>query len=322
MSTEENNRKPELSIVIPLFNEEENIVELIQRVNKACRSSSCNYDIVIVNDGSNDQTLPLLIDLTTKVPQLIVVDLSRNFGHMQAVTAGLQYSSGKAVVVMDGDLQDPPEIIPELMEKWRNGAEIVLAYRSSRDENGFQKILTSIFYRIVKIIGKIPMPEQVGTFCLLDQRIVSIINEMPERARFFAGLRAWAGFKTESIEYRRPRRKNGCSKVGLLGQLKLAKKGIISFSNWPLVWLARFSLMASFCLFLFGIFVMGIKFFSDLAIPGWASTMVLVGMVSSMNSAVFAVFSEYLAIIFEEIKNRPNYLTDNIYRSGKPEKKK
>jgi dolichol-phosphate mannosyltransferase len=223
---------------------------------------------------------------------------------------------------MDGDLQDPPEIIPELMEKWRNGAEVVLAYRSSRNENSLQKTLTSIFYRIIKVIGGIPMPEQVGTFCLLDQRIVNIINEMPERVRFFAGLRAWAGYKTETIEYQRPKRKNGCSKVGLLGQLKLAKRGIISFSNWPLVWLARLSLIASFFLFLFGVFVMGIKYFSELAIPGWASTMVLVGMISSMNSVVFAIFSEYLAVIFEEIKKRPQYLTDNIYRNGQVRKRK
>jgi dolichol-phosphate mannosyltransferase len=255
--------------------------------------------------------------LATKVPELAIVDLSRNFGHMQAVSAGLNFSSGKAVVIMDGDLQDPPEIIPEMMEKWKNGAEVVLACRTERNEKRFQKAMTKIFYRIIKTIGEIPIPEQVGTFCLLDKRIVNIINEMPERARFFAGLRAWAGFRTETIEYMRPERKNGQSKVGLLGQLSLAKRGIISFSNWPLVWLSRLSLLASIGLFIFGLCIMGIKFFSDLAIPGWASTMVLVGMVSSMNSVVFAVFSEYLAVIFEEIKQRPHFLTSNIYRNGR-----
>lgn len=177
--------------------------------------------------------------------------------------------------------------------------------------------MTTIFYRILKTISKIPIPEQVGTFCLIDQRIVNIINDMPERARYFAGLRAWAGFRTETIEYKRPERKTGQSKVGLLGQLSLAKRGIISFSNWPLVWLSRLSLLASIGLFIFGLGIMGIKLFSDLAIPGWASTMVLVGMVSSMNSAVFAVFSEYLAVIFEEIKQRPHFLTSEIYRNGK-----
>jgi len=316
MSPEKNINQPELSIVVPLFNEEEIISELIQRINAACMTATDNFELIIVNDGSKDQTLPSLLDLTTNVPELAIVDLSRNFGHMQAVSAGLNFSSGKAVVIMDGDLQDPPEIIPEMMEKWKNGAEIVLACRTERNEKRFQKAMTSIFYRIIKTIGEIPIPEQVGTFCLLDKRIVNIINEMPERARFFAGLRAWAGFRTEIIEYKRPERKNGHSKVGLLGQLNLAKRGIISFSNWPLVWLSRLSLLASIGLFLFGICIMGIKFFSDLAIPGWASTMVLVGMVSSMNSAVFAVFSEYLAIIFEEIKQRPHYLTSNIYRNG------
>jgi dolichol-phosphate mannosyltransferase len=309
--------QPELSIVVPLFNEEAIIYELIQRVNYACMTAADKYELVIVNDGSTDKTLPFLLDLTNKITELAIVDLSRNFGHMQAVSAGLQHASGRAVIIMDGDLQDPPEIIPEMMEKWKDGAEVVLACRSERCENRFQKAMTAIFYRAIKTIGEIPIPEQVGTFCLLDQRIVHIINEMPERARFFAGLRAWAGFRTETVEYIRPERKNGHSKVGLLGQINLAKRGIISFSNWPLVWLARLSLIASIGLFLFGVFIMGIKFFSDLAIPGWASTMVLVGMVSSMNSAVFAVFSEYLAIIFEEIKQRPHYLTSNIYRNGK-----
>jgi dolichol-phosphate mannosyltransferase len=204
-----------------------------------------------------------------------------------------------------------------MLEKWKNGVEVVLARRTERSEKRFQKAMTAIFYRIIKTIGEIPIPEQVGTFCLIDKRIVNIINEMPERARFFAGLRAWVGFRTEIVEYKRPERKKGKSKIGLLGQLSLAKRGIISFSNWPLVWLSRFSLLASICLFIFGLCIIGIKLYSDLAIPGWASTMVLVGMVSSMNSAGFAIFSEYLAVIFEEIKQRPHFLTSNIYRNGK-----
>ncbi len=317
MSIKKSLKQSELSVVVPLFNEEAIIGELIQRLSAACRSSTDNYELVIVNDGSKDHTFPSLLDLTSKIPELTVVDLSRNFGHMQAVSAGLQFCSGKAVVIMDGDLQDPPELIPEMMKKWKSGADVVLACRTERNEKRFQKAMTAIFYWIIKTIGEIPIPEQVGTFCLIDKRIANIINEMPERARFFAGLRAWAGFRTETIEYKRPERKNGQSKVGLLGQLKLAKKGIISFSNWPLVWLSRLSLVASIGLFIFGISIMGIKFFSDLAIPGWASTMVLVGMVSSMNSVVFSVFSEYLAVIFEEIKQRPHFLTSNIYKNGK-----
>ena len=308
---------PELSIVVPLFNEDEIINELVQRLNQTCAGASKNYELIIVNDGSKDKTLTSLRDLTAKIPELTIVDLSRNFGHMQAVSAGLKFSSGKAVVIMDGDLQDPPEIIPEMLEKWQKGAEVVLARRTERNEKRIQKTMTTIFYKIVSTIGEIPIPEQVGTFCLIDKRIVDIINGMPERARYFAGLRAWAGFKTETVDYKRPERKNGHSKVGILGQLNLAKKGIISFSNWPLVWLARLSLLASMGLFIFGVIIMCIKFFSDLAIPGWASTMVLVGMVSSMNSAVFAVFSEYLAVIFEEIKQRPHFLTSQIYKNGR-----
>lgn len=317
MPSNNNIKKPELSIVVPVFDEDEIVVELIQRLKNVCIACTGNYELVIVNDGSQDNTLPLLIDLSSKLPELVIVDLSRNFGHMHAVTAGLSYVSGDAIVLMDGDFQDPPELIAEMFAKWKSGVDIVLASRNHREEGYIQKLFTNWFYWVISQISHCSIPKQVGTFCLLDSRIVKLINEMPERVRFFAGLRAWAGYRTETICYDRPKRKNGKSKVGLFGQFKLAKNGVVSFSNWPLLWLARLSLLASIMLLLFGLAVVAIKLFSDLAIPGWASTMVLVGIVSSMNSVVFAVFSEYLAVIFEEVKQRPHFLTDQIYRLGK-----
>ena len=317
MSTYKNLKKPELSVVVPLFNEAEIVSELIQRLTIACIACTEDYELVIVNDGSQDNTLPLLIDLSAKLPELVIVDLSRNFGHMHAVTAGLSNVSGKAIVLMDGDFQDPPELITEMFEKWKSGADIVLASRNHREEGYLQKILTNWFYGILRRISNCSIPKQVGTFCLIDSRIVKLINKMPERVRFFAGLRAWAGYRTVTVSYDRPKRTNGKSKVGFVGQFKLAKNGIVSFSNWPLIWLARLSLVASLLLLLFGLSIVGIKLFSDLAIPGWASTMVLVGTVASMNSVVFAVFSEYLAVIFEEVKQRPHFLTNQIYRNGK-----
>jgi glycosyltransferase involved in cell wall biosynthesis len=251
--------------------------------------------------------------------ELTIVDLSRNFGHMHAVSAGLLNAKGKAVVVMDGDLQDPPELIPKLFAKWQKGAEVVLANRANRAEGAVQKIFTKLFYWTIGRISSCPIPKQVGTFCLIDRRVVKVINEMPERVRFFAGLRAWTGYRNETVTYDRPDRRNGDSKVGFWGQVKLAKNGIVSFSNWPLLWLSRLSLLASLLLFFFGLTIVGIKLFSNLAIPGWASTMVLIGIVASMNSVVFAVFSEYLAVIFEEIKQRPHFLKSQIYRNGKAE---
>jgi len=317
MSPDKSFKQSELSVVVPLFNEEAIISELIQKLNDACMTVTDNYELVIVNDGSKDRTLSLLIELSLNFPALTIVDLSRNFGHMHAVTAGLLNASGKAVVVMDGDLQDPPELIPELFAKWQNGAEVVLANRTIRGEGAIQKVFTKLFYWTIGRISSCTIPKQVGTFCLIDSRVAKAINEMPERVRFFAGLRAWTGYRNETVIYDRPCRKNGNSKVGFWGQAKLAKNGIVSFSNWPLLWLARFSLLTSLLLFFFGLTIVGIKLFSNLAIPGWASTMVLIGTVASMNSIVFAVFSEYLAVIFEEIKQRPHFLQSRIYRNGK-----
>ncbi len=316
MSQDKSSEQLEVSVVVPLFNEEPLVGELINRLTDACIACTKSYELILVNDGSYDRTLSLLIKQSAEHPEVTIINLARNFGHMQAITAGLESANGRAVVIMDGDLQDPPELIPGLMERWRDGAEVVLARRTLRGEGLYQRVLTAFFYRILNTIGEIPLPEQVGTFCLIDRRIVDIIIKMPERARFFAGLRAWTGFRTETVDYKRPARKDGKSKVGLIGQFSLARKGIVSFSNWPLIWLARLSLLASLGLFIFGLCVIGIKLFSDLAIPGWASTMVLVGMAASLNSAVLAVLSEYLAVIFEEIKKRPLFLVSEIYKDG------
>lgn len=320
LTSTEAHEEPLVSVVVPVFNEADIVPELVQRLVDACSSRDESYEIIFVNDGSLDPTLCLLLEEAATRPELVIVDLSRNFGHMPALAAGVNAALGQGVVVMDGDLQDPPELIPTLVEKWRKGAKVVLAQRTSRGEDWLQKTMTSIFYYMLTRICDIPVKTEVGTFCLLDRQVVEVINKMPERIRIFAGLRAWAGFATEIVGYQREARKRGSSKVGLAGKFRLAVNSLIAFSNRPLLWLSRLSLFTSLCFLAFGLCVIGIRLFSSLAIPGWASIVVLIGTVASLHSAVLAVLSEYIAVIFEETKQRPHFVVSHVYRKGKAER--
>jgi len=310
---------PTLSVVVPLFNEEDIISELVERLVNACASCVEDYEIIVVNDGSTDDTLLLLREEFQRHPRIVVADLSRNYGHMAALSAGLRLASGQAVVVMDGDLQDPPELIPGLVAKWRSGADVVLAQRTARSESAVQRGLTSLYYRLMAAIADVPTHRQVGTFCLLTRRAVDQINSLPERVRCFASLRAWIGFSTDWVYYQRPPRKNGKSRVSFGGLFGLARASIVSFSKLPLVWVSRFSLAASAALLLFGFAVILIKVCTRLAIPGWASTMVMVGGVGALQSAVMAVLCEYIAVLFDEAKNRPGFVINQVFRSAAAE---
>jgi dolichol-phosphate mannosyltransferase len=314
MQQRKTSTKPVLSVVVPLFNEEAIISDLVKNLQSVCSSCVKDYELIMVNDGSNDETLQMLAVESETRPELVIVDLSRNYGHMQALSAGLNFASGRAIVVMDGDFQDPPELIPELVGEWKNGADIVLAKRTKRNENFLQRLLTKWFYIIFKALAEISIPNQVGTFCLMDRRVVQKINQMPERQRYFAGLRSWVGYKTSTVDYQRPARKNGKSRVSFRGLISLARLSIISFSKWPLTFVSRISFIASIILFIFGIAVIGIKIFTQLAIPGWASIMVLVGGIASLQSAVMAILCEYIAVLFDEIKQRPNFLINQVIR--------
>jgi dolichol-phosphate mannosyltransferase len=308
--------QPILSVVIPLFNESGIIEELCQRVLSSAQKCCEDFEIIFVNDGSIDSTLELLISLSQKYPQIRIINLTRNFGHMSALTAGIRFSKGKALIVMDGDLQDPPELFDSLFKKWKDGAEIVLAIRTKRPEGAFQRIGTKIFYALMSMFFDNLLTRQAGTYCLLDEKIVRIINQFPEKERFFAGIRAWVGFKQEAVYYEREKRKIGKSHVGFLGLMRLGRSGIISFSDAPLRIASTLSFFACFFLLCFGSFIVSVKLFTSLAIPGWASVMVLTGLVGSFISLVLAVLCEYVAVIFKEVKNRPDFLISSEIRKG------
>ena len=307
---------PVLSVVAPLYNEEQSVAELVRRLTAACRPLEVPYEILIVNDGSRDRSLERLVRLSRDFPQLRVLNLSRNFGPMAALHAGLFHSRGKAVVTIDGDLQDPPELIPSLFARWREGARVVYAVRTDREDPGLQRLGTHLFYKLLhKASGKL-VPAEAGTFGLLDRRVVELMKKLPKRERFFAGLRAWVGGKQSTIEYERQPRLHGKSRMGLKRLSRLARLALVSFSDAPLRWASFLSFF--FCLVLFGIGMYAIltRLLTNLAIPGWATTTALLGLVGSFQSLVLAILSEYIAVLFTEVKGRPLYVVEQEFERG------
>ncbi len=306
-----------LSVVVPVCNESDLVGELIQRLATACvRSGATNFELVVVNDGSRDDTLAQLITLSATVTQLRALDLRRNFGHMPALSAGLEASRGDAVVVLDGDLQDPPELIPELVDRWREGADVVVALRTGRDEGFGHRLVLGVFYGLLSRAADHPIPRSAGTYGLMDRRAVDIINALPERSRFFAGLRAWVGGPQAQVGYRRSARPRGRSRVGLLGQLGLAVRAFTSFSKTPLRIATLFSLCVGLGLFALGVAAFAIRLFTNRATPGWATFTTLIGVMGMAQSLVLAVLAEYVGVIFEEVKGRPSFVVRNEFVGG------
>ena len=307
---------PQLSVVVPLYNEQEIVGELVQRIVETCRSLTMTFEVVIVNDGSRDQTLQCLIGLSLTVPELRVVNLLRNFGHMSALDAGVASAHGQAVVVMDGDLQDPPELIPQFVKEWQQGADVVYGLRTARNETATKRHLISGFYWLLGNITETKIPKQVGTFGLMSRRVVDILNAMPERSRYFAGLRAWIGGQQAFVAYERPDREGGGSRVGAQGLFRLARTALISFSKVPLRYASILSLVTGLALFLVGASAVLVKIFTNLAIPGWATSTALIGFMGFVQSLVLATIAEYVAVIFDEVKARPTFLIREEFSHG------
>ncbi len=307
-----------LSVVTPVYNEQEIVAELVNRIVLSCRPLGLPFEVVVINDGSRDETLSRLISISRDVPELRVVDLMRNFGHMPALSAGVAQAQGAAVIVMDGDLQDPPELIPRFVEEWRSGADVVYGLRTARQEPFVKRTLISMFYALLDRITETKIPKQVGTFGLMDRRVVDVLNRMPERSRYFAGLRAWIGGRQSFVEYARPDREAGGSRVGAQGLFRLARVALISFSKVPLRYASILSLTAGLILLMVGLWAIGEKLFTNKAIPGWATYTALIGLMGFVQSLVLAIISEYIAVIFDEVKARPTFLVRQEFAQGKP----
>jgi polyisoprenyl-phosphate glycosyltransferase len=320
MSNSDERKLNLLSIAIPVHNEQDIVAELVRRTAAAaeqvCQTYGCDAEIIIVNDGSRDNTLPLLLRVTQEYPQLRVVNLHRNFGHMSALAAGLHSCNGEAVVVMDGDLQDPPEYIPAFVAEWSSGADVVYGLRTARHESAIKQALTRSFYWIMRKTTEVEIPSQVGTFGLMDKSVVQVIAQLPERSWFFAGLRAWVGGKQSFVEYDRPDRAAGKSQVGYKGLFRLARTAIFSFSKVPLRYASMLSISSGLILLFIGLWATFEKLFTNRAIPGWATYTVLIGFLGFTMSLSLAAIAEYVAIIFDEVKQRPLFLIREEFRNG------
>lgn len=311
-----NQENIKLSLVVPVFNESETVCLFIERVKKVFdKFNKINLEVIFINDGSNDDTLENLLELQTQHAEICIVDLSRNFGKEAALTAGLQAVSGHIVLPIDVDLQDPPELIIEMIQKWREGYDVVVGKRINRDSDSWAKRnFATWFYRIHNKISEPKIPENVGDFRLMDRSVIDALNQLPESRRFMKGLFAWIGFRTTSVEYIRPERIAGTTKFNGWRLWNFALEGITSFSIDPLrIWLYLGSIVALIS-FLFAIFIVLKVLFYGVDAPGYASVMVAVTFLGGLQLIGIGIVGEYLGRCYIESKRRPIYLVRRLYR--------
>lgn len=307
-------RKPrtqaaELSLIVPMYNESENIDIFFPAVTKALDAASKNWEIICVDDCSRDDTLAKLKAIHAKNKKIRILSFSRNFGKEAALTAGLHYASGKAVIPIDADLQDPPELIAQMVKKWKEGYKIVLATRRSRNEESWLKQLTAkLFYKIIRQMSQIKLPENTGDFRLLDREIVDIIVAMPERTRLMKGLFTWPGFEPAQLFFDRPERLKGTTSWNYWKLWQLALDGILSFSTVPLkIWTYVGAVISLFS-FLYASYLIIRTSFWGVDVPGYASIMVAILFIGGIQLISLGIIGEYVGRIYRETKQRPLFI--------------
>ena len=302
---------PTISIVLPVFNEEQSLTALHERLSRVMRQLGETYELIFINDGSRDGSLELLKKLGEEDPALKVVSLSRNFGHQIAITCGLDYACGRAVVIMDADLQDPPELIPELIEKWREGYDVVYAVRERRrGETVFKRVTAALFYRLIRRLAHVEIPADTGDFRLLSRRAVEALKSSKERNRFIRGLVSWIGYRQTGVRFTREARASGKTKYRFRKMLKFSIDGIIGFSFFPLQVATYFGFLISGLSFLYIAYAVILKLLTDRPLIGWTSVIVAILFVGGVQLITVGVIGEYIGRIYEEVKQRPLYLVD------------
>lgn len=298
-----------ISVVIPVFNEEGNIVMLHQRLTTVLQEIHTDYELIFVNDGSHDQTLGIIKGLAMSDDKVKFIDFSRNFGHQIAVSAGLQYSKGSYVVIIDADLQDPPELILPLYKKLQTGYDVVYAKRSARKgETWLKKQTAKWFYKTLKKITSVEIPVDTGDFRILTQKIVHIINQMPEHHKFLRGQIAWVGFNQSYLEYERDERLSGKTGYTYKKMLRFALDGITAFSDLPLKIVTWFGFLVSFIAFLVILFAFYSRFILKDYVQGWTSLMISVLFIGGIQMIAIGIIGEYLSRMNTDLRQRPLYI--------------
>ena len=302
-----------ISLVIPMYYEEKVVNECYKRVKDTLKKlDGYEYEIIFVNDGSKDKTLELLEEIAKNDKNVKVISFSRNFGHQAAVTAGLKETTGDAVVIIDADLQDPPELIPEMLKLWEEGNEVIYGKRKAREGESIFKLMTAkMFYKTLNSLSDVDIPKDTGDFRLVDRKVVEAMNNLPEHNKFLRGLWSWLGFKQYAFEYERKERFAGETKYPLKKMLKLASDGIISFSSKPIKIvgaLGFISIFISLCILIYALLSFAFKW-NQLS-AGWTSLMVAITFFAGVQLLSLWIISEYIGRIYDESKNRPQYIID------------
>ena len=302
-----------ISIIIPMYYEQEVAQTCYERIIKVLRNiPNYTYEIICINDGSKDKTLEILESLAKTDKNLKIISFSRNFGHQAAVTAGLKFVTGDAIVIIDADLQDPPELIPQMLELWEQGNEVIYGKRKVRKgESVFKLMSAKMFYNTLNVLSDVEIPKDTGDFRLVDRKVVDTINSLPEHNKFLRGLFSWVGYKQIPFEYERKERLAGKTKYPFKKMLKLASDGIISFSTKPLKLVGCLGIIAIFL----SIIVLAYSLISYIfnlneLTPGWTSIMVAITLFSGVQLLSIWIMSEYMARIYDESKQRPQYIID------------
>ncbi len=306
------------SVVVPCYNEEEVIQVTHKRLTEVMERTREVYEIVYVNDGCRDRTPDLLEDISSNDDRVRVLNFSRNFGHQAAVTAGMNYAKGQAIVIIDADLQDPPEVILEMIYKWKQGYDVCYGKRLKRKgDTLFKKFTAAMFYRVLNALTPIRIPEDTGDFRLIDRKVCDVMNSLPEKNRYLRGLVSWVGFKQIAIEFNREERFAGETKYPLSKMLKLAFDGITSFSYKPLKLATYLGFLISGFSFLYFLFILGQKMFFNIAVQGWASSVAINLFFHGITLTILGIMGEYIGRIYDESKDRPIYIVRSTH--GYPE---
>jgi dolichol-phosphate mannosyltransferase len=307
-------------VVVPLYNEQENIPELYRRLTAALEALGRPYELVLVNDGSRDSTGLLLDGLHARDGRVVAIHLSRNFGHQAAVSAGIDHAGGQAVVVMDGDLQDPPEVLGQFVARWQQGAEVVYAVRTRRKEGLCKRLGYFLFYRLLRAVSDLDIPLDSGDFCLMDRKVVEALKSLPEQIRFVRGLRTFVGFRQVGLAYERAAREAGRPKYSLRKLVALAIDGLISFSGTPLRLVSYLGVGFAVLALLAAGLVVADALANRSAPQGWPSMITVMLSLAAVQLTCLGILGEYVRRIFLEVKGRPTYLVREVRRatSGEP----
>jgi len=299
----------EISVIIPVYNEELNIPLLFERVRKSVSSCVRDFEMIFVNDGSRDNSINLVKELASKNAFVKYIDFSRNFGHQVAVSAGIDYCSGNNIVIIDADLQDPPELIPEMYQKMKEGYEVVYARRRKRAGESFMKKLTAkVFYRTLSRVTSVDIPVDTGDFRIMHKKVAEVLKKMPEQQKFLRGQIAWVGFSQTYIEYDRDERHAGDTGYPYKKMIRFALDGITSFSNLPLKFATFAGFIVSGVTFLMAIYALYSRFISRDYVPGWTSLMLAILFIGGVQLISIGIIGEYISRLSSNIRNRPLYI--------------